>query len=326
MTVRGILVDPLDGVAGGSLELEGGLIARVERTDERDGPYVFPGFIDLQLYAFAEAVEQGVTGYLATVGTSARGVVERFLETLPDDPACLGAHVEGPYLNPEKAGAQAVEHIRAVDPSELDDWLSTGRVRMLTLAPETENGFEAIERVVEAGAVASLGHTAANYYTTKAAIDAGARFATHLWNAMSGWTARTPGAIGTLLADERVTLGVIGDGRHLHPVTETLTVRAAGPQRIALVSDMVPAPQETPEGRLLGGDRCGAGIVARFAPRFGLAETAAMTSLVPARVLGLSDRGRLVPGSRADLAVLDAGFRPVATIVAGTVAWSADAS
>lgn len=324
--VRGVLVDPLDGVSGGSLTVEDGLIARVERTDELDGPYVFPGFVDLQIYAFERALEQGVTGYLATVGTSARGVVERFLAELPDDPACLGAHVEGPYLNPDRAGAQAPAHIRPVDPHELAGWLSTGRVRMLTLAPELEGGFEAIERLVEAGAVPALGHTDANYYTTRAAIDAGARFATHLWNAMSGWTARVPGAIGTLLADERVTLGLVGDGRHLHPITERLTIHAAGPSRVALVSDLVAPPQETQEGKLLGGARYGAGIVERFAEQVGLAETAMMTSLVPAGVLGLEDRGRLAPGYRADLAVLDSAFQPVATILRGETAWAAGAA
>ncbi len=320
--VRGVLVDPLDGVSGGELQIDGGVITRVERSDEIDGPFVFPGFVDLQIYAFERAVEQGVTGYLATVGTSARGVVERFLEELPGDAACLGAHVEGPYLNPERAGAQALEHIRPVDPGELAGWLATGRARMVTLAPEVEGGFEAIERIVEAGAVASIGHTGANYYTTKAAIDTGARFATHIWNAMSGWTARTPGAIGTLLADGRVTLGLIGDGRHLHPVTEQLSVRAAGPRRIALVSDMVPPPQQKPDGKLLGGDRCGAEIVQRFAPFCGLAETATMTSLVPAAVLGLGDRGRLAPGHRADLAVLDQDLRPLSTIIDGEVVCS----
>ena len=323
MRLEGLLVDPVDGVRAGEVVWEEGAITRVEPAEGvGGGPYMFPGFVDVQLYAFEDAVRDGITGYLATVGTSARGVVDRFLASLPDDPACLGAHVEGPYLSPEKAGAQAEEHIRPVDLGELDGWLSTGLVRMVTLAPEVEGGFDAIRLLVEAGAVPSLGHTSANFYTTRAAVDDGARFATHVWNAMSGFTARAPGAIGTLLADERVTLGLIGDGRHLHPVTEDLTVRAAGPQRIALVSDMVAPPQERPDGKLLGGDRRGAAIVERFARRFGLAEAAAMSSLVPAQALGLFDRGRLAPGHRADLAVLDEDFRPLATVLAGELVWS----
>jgi N-acetylglucosamine-6-phosphate deacetylase len=323
--LRGLLVDPVDGARPGLLTIDDARIVSVEAaTAGLEDPLIFPGFVDLQIYDQARCVEHGVTGYLATVGTSARGVVERFLEALPDDPACLGAHVEGPYLNPEAAGAQALEHIRPVDHAELDGWLETGRVRLVTLAPEIEGGFDVIERIVAAGAVASIGHTATNYYTTRAAIERGARFATHVWNAMSGFRARSPGAIGTLLADERVTLGMIADGRHLHPVTEELTVRAAGPGRIALTSDMVAPPQEQPDGKLLGGDRCGAALVGRMAPRFGLKETAEMASLTPARALGLLDRGRLRPGYRADVAVLAADFTPRETIVAGEAVWASE--
>jgi N-acetylglucosamine-6-phosphate deacetylase len=315
--LRGLLIDPVDGARGGRLTLEGGVIGRVEPDDAVEEPYVFPGFVDLQIYDFTLCREQGVTAYLATVGTSAKGTVEQFLEALPDETSCLGGHVEGPYLNLEAAGAQAAEHIRPVDFAELDRWLATGRVRILTLAPEVEGALEAIDRIVAAGAVAALGHTAANVYTTRAAIDRGATFATHLWNAMSGFRARTPGAIGTLLADGRITLGLVGDGRHLHPITEELTVRAAGPARIALTSDLVGPPQELSDGKLLGGDRSGARIVERFARRFGLPEVAEMSSLTPARALGLSDRGRLAVGYRADLAILGRDFRPIETIVAG---------
>jgi N-acetylglucosamine-6-phosphate deacetylase len=321
--LHGLLVDPIDGARPGLVRIEDGRIAAVEPVeDDLEEPLLFPGFVDLQIYDFARCIEHGVTGYLATVGTSARGVVEHFLAELPADPACLGAHVEGPFLNPDAAGAQAAEHIRPVDLAELDAWLSSGRVRLVTLAPEIDEGFEAIARIVAAGAVAAIGHTATNYYTTRAAVDHGATFATHLWNAMSGFRARMPGAIGALLEDERVTVGLIADGRHLHPATEELTFRAAGPMRIALTSDMVSPPQERPDGKLLGGDRCGAALVQRMAARFGLAEAAAMASLTPAGVLGLADRGRLAPGFRADLAVLDPAFRPRETIVAGSTVWA----
>ncbi len=321
--LRGLLVDPIDGVRPGLLWLEGGRIAAVEQLDEEvAAPLLLPGFVDLQIYDFARCVEHGVTGYLATVGTSVRGAVEAFLDGLPDDPACLGAHVEGPYLNPEAAGAQAAEHIRPVDLAELDGWLATGRVRLVTLAPEVEGAFDAIERIVGASAVAALGHTATNHRTTRTAVDLGARFATHVWNAMGPVWARAPGAVGALLEDERVTLGLNADGRHLHPATEELTFRTAGPRRIALTSDLVPPPHEKPDGKLLGGDRCGAALVQRMAARFGLAEAAQMASLTPAGLLGLADRGRLAPGFRADLAVLGADFTPQETIVAGETAWA----
>jgi N-acetylglucosamine-6-phosphate deacetylase len=321
-TLDGLLVDPIDGARTGRLVFSGERIAAVEELPGGpDEPVVLPGFIDLQIYDWQKARAQGVTGYLATVGTSARGVVERFLEDLPDEPSCLGAHVEGPFLNPDVAGAQAREHIRPVDPGELTGWLETGRVRMVTLAPELHGAFAAIGLIASAGAIPALGHTATNHRTASLAIDEGVRFATHVWNAMSGFRARAPGAIGAVLEDERITLGLIADGRHLHPTTESLTVRAAGPRRIALTSDLVSPPQERPDGRLLGGDRCGAALVRRMAARFGLVESATMASLVPAELLDLTDRGRLAPGFRADLAILDGALEPLETIVAGTSIW-----
>jgi N-acetylglucosamine-6-phosphate deacetylase len=169
-------------------------------------------------------------------------------------------------------------------------------------------------------AVAAIGHTRANTANTRAAVEAGARFATHLWNAMAPLSARATGPIAELLLEPRVILGLIADGRHVHPRVEELTVRLAGPDRIALTSDLVALPGHDPEGRLLGGDRAGAALLARMA-RFGLREAAAMTSLVPARLLGLTDRGRVAPGFRADLAVLDDRLSPLETIVAGETAW-----
>jgi N-acetylglucosamine-6-phosphate deacetylase len=324
-TLEGLFVDPVDGARPGRVRVVDGLIADVEeRPGGAEVPVLMPGFVDLQIYDWEPAAAQGVTGYLATVGTSARGVVERFLDALPDDPSCLGAHVEGPYLNPDVAGAQAPEHIRPVNLRELGGWLSTGRVRMVTLAPELHGAFAAIGQIAGAGAVPALGHTATNHRTASLAIDEGARFATHVWNAMSGFRARAPGAIGAFLEDERITLGLIADGRHLHPTTEALTVRSAGPRRIALTSDLVRPPQELENGRLLGGDRCGAALVRRMAARFGLAESATMASLVPAELLDLTDRGRLAPSFRADLAILDGSLEPLETVVAGTCVWRRD--
>ena len=269
-------------------------------------PLVFPGFVDLQVYEPATVAGQGVTGYLLAT----RRVQEAA------DPLCLGLHLEGPFLNPDAAGAIPVEELTPVDLAALEEWLASGLVRLVTLAPELPRALAAVHAVAGAGVVAALGHTRANAITTLAALNAGARFATHLWNAMAPVRARSTGPIPTLLLDRRVVLGLIADGRHLHPRTEELTVRVAGPERIALTSDLVASPGHRSDGSLLGGDRCGAALVARMA-RFGLAEAAAMASLTPARVLGLTDRGRLAAGFRADLAVLARDFTPLRTVVAG---------
>jgi N-acetylglucosamine-6-phosphate deacetylase len=309
-TLGGLVIDPIDGARPGRLIIEGDLIAAVEEDPSAgDEPFIFPGFIDLQVYESAGIAATGVTAYLQASHEP--------MET--SDPLCLGLHLEGPFLNPEAAGAVPVEALRDVDLGLLAGWLERGDVRLVTVAPELERAFDAVRLIVETGAVAGLGHTTANCATVRAAIDAGARFATHVWNAMAPLRARSTGPVPELLLDERVTLGLIADGRHLHPRVEELTVRVAGPARVALTSDLVAKPLLDPN-RLAGGDCAGAGLVARMAS-YGLAEVAMMASLVPARLLGLTDRGRLAPGFRADVAVLDPHFKPLETLVAGSTRW-----
>ena len=310
--LAGLLVDPVDGAYPGVVVLEGGAIATVERrADAPRDVLVFPGFVDLHVYDATGLAENGVTGYLLATRDSGAKL----------GPLCLGLHLEGPFLNPEAAGAIPLEEIAPVDLGALEGWLARGTVRLVTVAPEIEGGLDAIRAIAGAGAIASIGHTRANDATTRAAIQAGARFATHVWNAMGPTRARATGPVPELLLNPAVTLGLIADGRHLHPRIEELTFRVAGPDRIALTSDRVAAPAQRPDGSLLGGDRCGARLVARMA-RFGLREAAAMASLTPARVLGLADRGRLAPGYRADLAVLAADFSPLETLSGGETIWS----
>lgn len=307
-TLEGLVVDPFEGPFPGALVVEDGRIAEVERREGGAAePLLFPGFVDLQVYDAADAAASGVTGYLLATRT-----VQEVA-----DPLCLGLHLEGPFLNPEAAGAIPVEELTNVDLGAVDEWAAAdGLVRLVTLAPELPLALVAVERLAAAGIVAALGHTLANDLTTRAALDAGATFATHLWNAMKPPRARSPGPVLTLLLDERATIGLIPDGRHLHPIVEELAVRVAGPGRIALTSDRVPLPAQRPDGSLLGGNRIGAPAVSHMA-RFGLAEAAAMASLVPARLLGLADRGRLAPGYRADIAVLTPELEVVRTLAAG---------
>ncbi|MGH3015273.1 MAG: hypothetical protein ACRDNN_10020, partial [Gaiellaceae bacterium] len=192
-TLEGLVVDPIDGAFRGAVVVEDGRIAEVERTpDGPPEPLLFPGFLDLHVYEPDGLRDRGVTGYLLAT----RRLVE------PDDPLCLGLHLEGPFLNPDSAGAIPLEEITAVDLDLVDEWSrSSGLVRLVTVAPELPRALEAVERLSAAGIVAGLGHTRANALTVRAAVDAGARFATHIWNAMAPLRARSTGPVLALLLD-----------------------------------------------------------------------------------------------------------------------------
>ncbi|HSJ00082.1 MAG TPA: N-acetylglucosamine-6-phosphate deacetylase [Patescibacteria group bacterium] len=334
-----------------------------DRVIEGDGLAAAPGFIELQLNGIdgldftsepstiarvgTAPARYGVTAYLPTIVTSPRGTVERALDAVPAAapgmPVALGLHVEGPYLSAARAGAHDAGLLRDPDADEIGRWIASGRLRIVTLAPERAGAVEAIEQLVANGVVASVGHTDADAATTVRAIEAGARYATHLFGAMSPFHHRAPGAPGALLVDERVTVGLILDGHHLDPMTVALVARLA-PNRVSLVSDAIAAlgladgehrlggrtvevqggaarlPDGTLAGSVTGVDAC----VRAFAAITGSpgAAIAAVTG-TPARLLGDHERGQLEVGARADVVLLDASLAVRMTIVGGVVAFEA---
>ena len=289
----------------------------------------------------------GITAFVPTIVSSPRGAVEAALEAwragspTPGHPVPLGIHAEGPFIAPARAGAHDPACLRDPDLDELARWVAEPGLRIVTLAPELPSAIGAIEQLAAAGVVVSIGHTDADAETVVRGIDAGARSATHLFNAMSPLGHRAPGAPGALLADVRVTLGLILDGHHLDPTVVELAARLA-PGRIALVSDAIAAlglangthrlggrEVEVHDGqaRLADGTLAGcvhgldAGVreLARItgSPRVAV-EAATVT---PARLLEDPDRGRLSPGARADMVLLDAELRVRMTMVGGAVAF-----
>ena len=330
---------------------------------QADGLTAVPGFIELQLNGIGGhdftsdpgsmwrvgdlPARHGVTAFLPTIVTSPRGTVDTALAAWrsgpPSDgvPQPLGLHVEGPYLAPARAGAHDQSLLRHADAGEIAGWLADDGLRLLTLAPELPGALEAIERLADAGVLVSIGHTDADAETTTHAIDAGARYATHLFNAMSPLGHRQPGAPGALLADERVALGLILDGHHLDPTLVALVVRMA-PGRISLVSDAIAAlgladgahrlgarEVHVRDGRAQLADGTLAGSVAgldacvrELARLTGSPRTAVdAVTATPAMLLGDAERGQLRPGARADLVLLDAELRVRTTFVAGRVAF-----
>jgi len=253
----------------------------------------------------------------------------------------LGLHLEGPFLSPARKGAHRQDLIEAADPRILEDLPPGEVVRLVTLAPDRAGAIERIRLLRRQGIVVSLGHADASYELFERGVDAGATMATHLYNAMSPFGHRAPGAIGAALVDDRVVVGLIVDGVHSHAASVALAVRAKGAERIALITDMISAAGMGPGKYQLGGQavtvdgqaaRLADGTLAgsivtmdqavRNAVAWGRAtpgQALRMASTTPAEALGLAHTGRLCVGCDADLVLLDDALHVTATIIAGQV-------
>ena len=165
----------------------------------------------------------------------------------------LGLHLEGPFISLQRAGAHAHEPIRSAADALIDDILRGDDIRLVTLAPERPGALQAIARLRAHGVVVSLGHTDATFDQFVAGIDAGATMATHLYNAMSPFAHRAPGAVGAVLTDDRIVAGIIADGVHAHYAALNLALKAKGPAGLALVTDAVAAAGCAPGRYRLGG-------------------------------------------------------------------------
>jgi N-acetylglucosamine-6-phosphate deacetylase len=353
--IEALALDPRDGDLPAERRAVRGVIA--------------PGFVDLQVNgAFgadvgvdASALETisrelprtGVTAYLPT---AISWPLERYaglfeaLERAGDTPGAriLGVHLEGPFLAPTRHGAHDPENLRAVDRGVLEQLLSSGRVRVMTLAPELPGALEAIELIAGAGAVASAGHTEASHDEVVRAADAGLTLGTHLFNAMSPLGHREPGAAGALLSDERLRTGIIADGIHVHPAALRIAHRAKGTEGLVLVTDAMQAagmPDGTyalsgrrvnvadgaarlDDGTLAGATATMDEVIRRAQGFLGLSleETIRMATRAPAQALGLDRVGQIAPGAEADLVVLGADGVVEETLVAGEPVYRREAA
>jgi N-acetylglucosamine-6-phosphate deacetylase len=331
-----------------------------------------PGFIDLHVHGgggFSLAtkdsaeiesyarwvISRGVTGFLATVFASdfedalvfvgAAGYVS---DRQPEGGAAiLGINLEGPFVNPKRRGALPKAWVRVPSPAELAALsnASDGSIRLMTLAPELPGAQELQQSALEAWITVAVGHTDATYEEARRAFGAGASHVTHTFNGMRPFHHRDPGPVLAAIDSPHVTLELIADGVHLHPATVRAILRAAGPDRIALVTDAVPpagmaegsfhlGDEEAtvsgdrvllPDGTIAGGaatmDRIVRNVVEWGAGS--LAEAVRMASTVPAQVLGLSDsKGRIAPGFDADLVALDGDLNVVMTWVGGRLVFA----
>ena len=315
------------------------------------GAHVVPGLVDLHCHGGGGAQfggtgdaavraartvaavhrAHGTTTLVASLVTRPVAELAGTLDALSDlvaDGVLAGVHLEGPWLSPRHRGAHAPGLLLEPEPGDLDRLLRRGLVSVVTIAPELRGGLAAVERVAGSGAIAAIGHTDADAELTRRAVDAGARLATHLFNAMPPVHHREPGPVLALLADERVGVELIADGVHLHPLTVAHAARSAGPRRTVLVTDaMAAAGSRDGRHRLgdlevdvvdgvarLAGDGAIAGSTLTLdrALRFAVTtagldlDTAlAAVTTVPARLLGRDDVGHLDVGARGGAVVLD---------------------
>jgi N-acetylglucosamine-6-phosphate deacetylase len=354
--IEGHVLTPT-GVVDGAVLVERGRIASIDSASDVPDRWVAPGFIDLQING-ADGIDvttqperigelaallprAGVTAFLPTVVTCPPAARERAIAAfgaLEPGPGAvpLGLHLEGPMLSPVRRGAHAEAFLTAPDTSLIDGWSADAGVAMVTIAPELAGALDVISTLAARGVTVSIGHTDADAATFAAGRAAGAVAVTHLFNAMRPFAHRDPGPIGASLADEEIVAGLICDGVHVDPVAVRMAWRALGPDRLALVTDAVAGARlgsvgltveggavRTVDGVLAGSvlslDEALRNLVAFTGCT--VADAVATVTSTPARLLQLADRGRLEPGARADIALLDGGLHVTETIVAGEVAW-----
>jgi len=341
----------------------------VEITDVQ-GLILVPGFIDLhvhggggyslatrdpeELRSYAQwVVAHGVTSFVPTIcaGSVDEGlefvrVAARATGSVAGGANVLGVNLEGPFVSPARRGALPKGWLAEPALTLVDGLMDTasGNLRLMTIAPEA-NGVDAIIESLRArGVVVSVGHTDATYEESLGAFRGGASHVTHAFNGTRPFHHRDPGPVFAAIDSPHVTLEVIADGVHLHPATVRTIVRAAGAERVALVTDAVPpagmaeggfrlGKEEAkiagdrvllPDGTLAGGAATMVRIV-RNVVEWGAAsvsDAARMASTVPARILGLGWKGRIAPGFDADLVALDSNLEVAMTWVAGRLVYT----
>jgi N-acetylglucosamine-6-phosphate deacetylase len=333
---------------------------------EVKGLYVSPGFIDLQVNGgggrdFIEAQEEevkriasfhashGTTGLLATLVTAPIDQLRQALESIKRARAegILGVHLEGPFIAIGQRGAHNPKHILEPSLEQLRALTAGYRdlIRIVTLAPELPGADRLIEEVQEF-AIPALGHSNATYEEALAAVNKGVKLFTHLFNAMSGFHHREPGAVGAALEGEAM-VSLIVDGIHVHPAAVRLALKAKGIDKICLITDSISAAglgdgryslggQEVlveggvarlSDGTLAGSTLTMERAVKNFMEFTGcsLPEAVRAASLNPARLLGLDGRkGSLEEGKDADLVIFDGDLNVHYTIVGGRIVYARD--
>ena len=373
------ILTPDVSIEGGSVLVSNGIIHSIGVVDEvsqpddsqvieANGYRLVPGFIDLQVNGgfgkdftpepesiwevAAELPRYGVTAFLPTVITSPKETFERAKDVFAigapagfSGAVPLGLHLEGPFLNVAKKGAHNPVYLQPANLEFVANWSPEKGVRLVTLAPELPGALEVTQSLVERGVRVSAGHSMADYEQAKRGFEAGICYGTHLFNAMPPLQHREPGLIGALFENERLTVGLIADGIHVHPTMVKLAWQILGSNRLTLVSDAMTALGMPPgtysvgdfdvtvdqkTARLADGTLAGSILSLDQALRnliqfagCSLTEALLTITATPADLLGISgQRGRIAPGQLADLVLLTPDLEVELTIVEGQILYS----
>lgn len=334
---------------------------KIEMIDAK-GNYISPGFIDIHIHGsggcdtmdatldsirtISETIcKNGVTSFLATTMTMSKKDIYAALDCIRvaktqsfKGAKVLGAHMEGPFINEKYKGAQSATFISKPEYSFIHDYLDV--IKLITLAPETDNNFEFIKKVKnDTDIVLSIGHSNASYEEAVAAIDAGISHATHTFNAMTPLNHRNPGVVGAIF-NKSISCELIADKIHVHPAAINTLLKVKEKKDVVLITDCMKAGSLSPgnydlggqevvvdtnSARLLDGTLAGSILKLNVAAKniyentnLTLNEVINLVSINAAKVIKIdSIKGSIVENKDADLLILDSNFNVFTTIVEG---------
>ena len=345
------------------------ILKNAEIIEAKD-KFIIPGYIDIHVHGGGgsdvmdgeyEAIKQvatthsrfGTTAFLPTTMTMSKNKIIKSLKSIHEarlkgtgTAEILGIHLEGPYINPEKKGAQKEEDIKKISLEEFLEFnqASGNLIRLVTIAPEMPGAIDFIRWLHQQGIIVSVGHSNATYKQVQEGIQAGLSQVTHIFNAMRGLHHREPGVVEAALTSSELTIEIIADGIHVHPIVLRILTQIKEGEKLILITDAMRATgikdgnydlggQEVTvskeQARLKDGTLAGSVLtmdkaVKNLVTKIGISLPKAiqMASFNPAKCLGVEDRkGSLEPGKDADIVILNKNLETELTMVAGKVVY-----
>jgi len=337
---------------------------------EAQNKFIVPGYIDIHVHGGGgsdvmdgeyEAIKQvatthsrfGTTAFLPTTMAMTKDKIIKSLKSIHEArlkgtgaAEILGIHLEGPYINPEKKGAQKEEDIKKVSVEEFLEFsqASGNLIRLVTIAPEMPGAIDFIRWLHKQGIIVSVGHSNATYQQVQEGIQAGLSHVTHTFNAMRELHHREPGVVGAALTSPELTVEVIADGIHIHPIVLKILTQMKENEKLVLITDAMRATgfkegtydlggQEVMvsqgQARLKNGTLAGSVLTMDTAVKnlvnkvgISLLNAVQMASYNPAKCLGIDDRkGSVELYKDADIVILNKNLETELTMVAGKVVY-----